>query len=76
MWKSHVRLDFAIVLGQALLFGGWRLMAYGGLFWLACHLYVILYEEPTLQRTFGAGLRPFVRTFRAAISRLSPWQTA
>jgi protein-S-isoprenylcysteine O-methyltransferase Ste14 len=29
----------AIVLGQALLFGDWRLIVYTALFWLACHAY-------------------------------------
>jgi len=44
----------AIILGQGLLFCEWRLFAYGALFWLGCHLFVIGYEEPTLRRMFGA----------------------
>jgi hypothetical protein len=28
----------AIILGQALLFGDWRLIVYGGLFWVATHV--------------------------------------
>ena len=27
----------AVIWGQALLFGDWRLLVYGALFWLACH---------------------------------------
>src|SRR5689334_17411063 len=45
----------AIILGQALLFGDWRLIVYGAGFWLARHVFVLLYEGPTLKRTFGPG---------------------
>src|SRR6187431_1164729 len=44
----------AAIFGQAILFGDWRLAWYGALFWLACHAFVVVYEEPTLERTFGA----------------------
>ncbi|MFZ0852059.1 MAG: isoprenylcysteine carboxylmethyltransferase family protein [Hyphomicrobiaceae bacterium] len=64
----------AIVLGQALLFGDWRLMVYAALFWLACHAYVILYEERTLQRKFGAEYDAFRAMVPRWIPRLSPWR--
>src|SRR5262244_1117003 len=38
----------AVILGQAILFGDWRLMIYGGLMWLAFHAFVLAYEEPVL----------------------------
>src|SRR5215813_7357779 len=38
----------AIIFGQAILFGDIGLAVYGALFWLACHLYVLLYEERQL----------------------------
>ena len=44
----------AIISGQAMLFGDWRLTVLGALFWMTCHIFVVAYEEPTLQRTFGA----------------------
>src|SRR6476661_1251635 len=44
----------AIIVGQALLFGDWRLIVYGAVFSLACHAFVLVYEEPTLRRKFGA----------------------
>ena len=62
----------AVVLGQAMLFGDWRLVLYGALFWLVCHLFVLGYEEPTLQRTFGKEYE----TFRANVPRWIPRQTA
>ena len=44
----------AIVLGQAALFGNAHLLWYGALLWLAFHAFVVAYEEPTLQQTYGA----------------------
>src|SRR4029077_463253 len=38
----------AVILGQAILFGDWRLLIYGGLMWLAFHAFVLAYEEPVL----------------------------
>ena len=43
----------AVILGQAILFGDWRLMTYGGLMWLAFHAFVLTYEEPVLAQRFG-----------------------
>src|ERR1700675_317675 len=34
----------AVILGQAILFGDWRLMAYGGVMWLALPALVLTYE--------------------------------
>ena len=66
----------AIVVGQALLFGDWRLIVYAALFWLACHAYVILYEERTLQHKFGAEYDAFRANVPRWIPRLSPWRGA
>src|SRR5207245_7897157 len=44
----------AVIFGQAILFGDWRLMIYGGLMWLAFHAFVLAYEEPVLAQSFGA----------------------
>src|SRR6201988_659639 len=49
----------AIILGQAVLFGAWRLMIYGGLMWLAFHAFALAYEEPVLAQTFGAQYEEF-----------------
>jgi protein-S-isoprenylcysteine O-methyltransferase Ste14 len=66
----------AIVFGQALLFGDWRLIVYGAVFWFACHLYVILYEEPTLARSFGEAYKVFCANVPRWIPRLAPWRGA
>jgi protein-S-isoprenylcysteine O-methyltransferase Ste14 len=40
--------------GAALFYESWTLLGYAGIFLLAMHLFVVLYEEPTLRRTFGS----------------------
>jgi protein-S-isoprenylcysteine O-methyltransferase Ste14 len=64
----------AIIFGQALLFGDWRLVVYGALFWLACHVFVIVYEEPTLQRMFGDEYEAFRANVPRWVPRLKPWR--
>ena len=70
----YVAVVFTI-LGQALILGNVALLEYGGTFWLLFHLFVLAYEEPTLNATFG----PEYETFRAAvprwIPRFTPWRT-
>jgi len=63
----------AVVLGQGLLFGDWRLIAYAALIWLAFHTFVLAYEEPTLQRTFGAQYEAFCANVPRWIPRLTRW---
>jgi len=62
----------ALILGQALLFGEWRLLPYGAVFWLCCHLFVLGYEEPTLRRTFGAEYEAYCAGVRRWLPRLRP----
>jgi protein-S-isoprenylcysteine O-methyltransferase Ste14 len=63
-----------VILGQAAFFGDWRLILYGALFWLACHLFVVAYEEPPLERTFGAEYEVFRANVPRWIPRLTPWR--
>src|SRR6267154_6150109 len=42
------------ILGQGLVFGNVTLLEYGGLVWLLFHLFVLVYEEPTLRAGFGS----------------------
>jgi protein-S-isoprenylcysteine O-methyltransferase Ste14 len=64
----------AVILGQALLFGDWRLIVYGALFWLGCHAFVLAYEEPTLQRSFGAEYEAFRANVPRWIPRMRAWR--
>ena len=66
----------AIVLGQAFLFGDWRLIIYGVAFWLVAHLYVMFYEEPTLRHKFGPEYRTFCANVPRWLPRLTPWQAS
>jgi protein-S-isoprenylcysteine O-methyltransferase Ste14 len=64
----------AAILGQAILFGDWGLIVYAALAWLACHMFVVAYEEPTLARTFGAQFTAFRANVPRWIPRLTPWE--
>ena len=45
-----------LLVGQALVFGSPGLLGYAAVVAIAFHLFVILYEEPTLRRKYG-GVR-------------------
>lgn len=60
-----------IVTGQALLLGRFILLAYAAVLWVVFHLFVVLYEEPKLRRTFG----PSYEAYRAAVPRWWPRPT-
>ena len=64
----------AIILGQAMLFGDSRLILFGALLWLAFHLFVVAYEEPTLQRTFGAEYQAYRANVPRWVPRVTPWR--
>ncbi|MBS0385455.1 MAG: phosphatidylethanolamine N-methyltransferase family protein, partial [Proteobacteria bacterium] len=49
MYVAVIGLIFA----QALMFASAALLAYGIAIWLAFHLFVLAYEEPTLRRSYG-----------------------
>jgi protein-S-isoprenylcysteine O-methyltransferase Ste14 len=64
----------AIIVGQALLFGAWGLVLLGAVFWLAFHLFVVAYEEPTLQGTFDAEYEVYRANVPRWVPRLTPWR--
>ncbi|HKA89296.1 MAG TPA: isoprenylcysteine carboxylmethyltransferase family protein [Haliangiales bacterium] len=64
----------SLILGQGLLFGDVTTLVYGAAVWLAFHLFVLTYEEPTLARTFGAEYDTFRAHVRRWIPRLTPWR--
>ncbi len=55
--------------GAALFYKSPLLLAYTTAFLLACHLFVLTYEEPTLRRTFGAD-------YEAYCQRVTRWWPA
>ena len=66
----------SIIAGQALLFGQAELLAYAALVWLAFHLFVLAYEEPTLRRQFPTDYERYRRAVPRWLPRLSPWRGA
>lgn len=54
--------------GAAIFYRSTPLLAYGALFLLATHLLVVWYEEPTLERLFGADYT----AYRARVGRWVP----
>jgi len=62
----------ALLVGQALVFGSVVLLVYAAVLALGFHLFVVLYEEPTLRRQFGAEYETYCRTVRRWVPRLGP----
>lgn len=61
------------IIGQALLFGNFRLLIYAAAAWLVPAAFVHWYEEPTLARRFGAEYEEYRRAVPAWLPRLRPW---
>ena len=66
----------AMVAGQSLLFEDIRLGTYALCLWLAFHLFVCVYEEPALRRTFGAEYKAYCAHVARWIPRLTPWDVS
>jgi protein-S-isoprenylcysteine O-methyltransferase Ste14 len=64
----------SLILGQALLLGNARVLEYGVFVWLLFHIFVLVYEEPTLRASFGAEYESFCAGVPRWIPRLTPWQ--
>jgi len=77
-WYRYVRNPMyvavvSLILGQGLVFGDVRVLEYGIAVWTAFHLFVLIYEEPTLRRTFGFEYEAFCTNVRRWIPRMRPW---
>ena len=64
----------ALIFGQALLLGQSELLLYGASVWLAFHLFVLLYEEPTMRRSFPQEYAHFAAAVPRWLPRLRPWR--
>jgi protein-S-isoprenylcysteine O-methyltransferase Ste14 len=58
------------ILGEAALFRSLHLVVYAGLMLLIAHVFVLLYEEPTLARQFGESYEAYRRRVPRWIPRL------
>jgi protein-S-isoprenylcysteine O-methyltransferase Ste14 len=53
--------NVAIILGSSAVFGAWELVAWAAVVLVAFHLFVVIYEEPTLERLFGEAYEDYRR---------------
>jgi len=59
-----------VIVGEAALFRRSHLLAYASAMLLIAHLFVVLYEEPTLHRQFGASYDAYRRSVPRWIPKL------
>lgn len=65
----------SLIVGQALLLGSPALLTYGAVIATGFHLFVLLYEEPTMRRTYGDEYDAYCRQVRRWLPRLRPAPT-
>jgi protein-S-isoprenylcysteine O-methyltransferase Ste14 len=76
---SHVRNPIylavvAIILGQGLLLARTGLLVYGAILWAGFHVFVMLYEEPTLRNSFGQEYEAYCAGVPRWVPRRCPWR--
>src|SRR5215831_15921412 len=64
----------SLILGQGLFFGSVRVLEYGITVWVLFHLFLLIYEEPTLRKTYGPEYEQFCANVPRWILRLRPWR--
>jgi protein-S-isoprenylcysteine O-methyltransferase Ste14 len=52
---------FLVIIGHFLWFGYWGLLIYAFIFLIPVHLFVTLYEEPHLKKTFGESYEQYLQ---------------
>jgi len=62
------------ILGEGLVLGNVTLLGYGALVWLLMHVFVLVYEEPTLRSAFGPEYKSFCAGVPRWIPRFTPWR--
>jgi protein-S-isoprenylcysteine O-methyltransferase Ste14 len=65
----------SLVVGQGLLFGSGDTLVYAAVVAAGFHLFVLLYEEPTMRRTYGGEYEAYCRQVRRWLPRLRPAPT-
>jgi protein-S-isoprenylcysteine O-methyltransferase Ste14 len=63
----------SLILGQGLLFGSARVVAYSLAVWVGFYLFILIYEEPILRRSYGAEYEEYCANVPRWIPRLRPW---
>ena len=78
-WFRYVRNPMyvavvSLILGQGLFFGSISILEYGVAVLVGFYLFVLLYEEPTLRRSFGLEYDEYCANVPRWIPRLRPWR--
>jgi protein-S-isoprenylcysteine O-methyltransferase Ste14 len=63
----------SLIFGQGLFFASVRVLEYGIAVWAGFHLFVLVYEEPTLRKAYGPEYEQFCAHVPRWIPRLRPW---
>ena len=64
----------SLILGQGLFFGSLRVLEYGFAVWVGFYLFVLIYEEPTLRKSYGPEYEEFCANVPRWIPQLRPWR--
>jgi len=64
----------AAIAGQAFFFGNGTLSVYGGSVWLASHVFILAYEEPTMRASYPAEYAVYCGEVGRWLPRLTPWR--
>jgi len=60
------------IVGEGVVLGNATVVEYGGLVWLLFHVFVLVYEEPTLNASFGSEYQSFCAEVPRWIPHFSP----
>jgi protein-S-isoprenylcysteine O-methyltransferase Ste14 len=72
--RNPMYVALLIVLsGEALFLADIRIFYWALVFWTACHLFVLAYEEPTLKRKFGGEYQTYRANVPRWLPRAIPW---
>ena len=63
----------ALIFGQGLFFPSRGVLEYGVAVWVAFYLFVLLYEEPTLRKSYGPEYQEFCANVPRWLPRWRPW---
>jgi protein-S-isoprenylcysteine O-methyltransferase Ste14 len=61
-----------VLVGAALLYRSAALAGYAVAFFIACHLFVVFYEEPALRRSFGRSYEDYCRRVHRWLPAVRP----
>lgn len=50
----------SIIIGESIWYENWIIVIYGVLLWAVLHLWIVLYEEPALNKKFGKKYEDYV----------------